>query len=191
MYRWMRNAHLALGLSAFVMAALFFVSSLGFSYREELASEPDVRTRSVAVPADQAPDPRGLALTLIRDHGLRGGFQGAPRNDEERFDIRIGRPGTRYDVSYDRATGRADIVETRQGFLRTTMVLHHLHGLNHADVASIVWAVLGFLTALGMTLLGVSGVYLWFQTYSERRLGAAILTVGLLWGLGSLLWMRL
>lgn len=191
MYVWMRNTHLAIGLAAFLTAVIFFVSSVAFSYRDELVPEPEVHTRSVSIPAAQAPHPRGLAETLIRDHGLRGTFRGPDHNDEERFEIQIARLGVSYRVDYDRATGRAEIRETRVPAVRTAMSIHVLNGWRKPNLLENLWAVLTGATALGMTLLGISGIYLWFKTYAERRAGAVIFAAGLLWGVGSLVWIRL
>jgi len=50
--------------------------------------------------------------------------------------------------------------------------------------------VVGLVSA-GLLVLGATGLYLWFVRKKERKLGIALLVLGLAWGLGTIVAMRI
>jgi hypothetical protein len=46
------------------------------------------------------------------------------------------------------------------------------------------------LVSFGLLLLGATGLYLWFVRKRERKLGIVMLAISLLWGLGTMVAMR-
>jgi len=186
----MRNAHLATGILCAAMAAIFAVSSLVIIYRPWLPAGKSESELSVAVPPDRAATPRALALVLMREHGLRGelrqvGAEGGAMS------FRIVRPGTEARVQYDPGSGVATISTTRRGTLETLVQIHTNHGLWHEFLPSQAWGALSLLASIGLLLLGVSGLYLWFSFHEERVIGAVLLGAGLVYGLVTLALTRL
>ena len=47
------------------------------------------------------------------------------------------------------------------------------------------------LTSIGLLLMGASGIYLWFETHDERKIGSVLLTSALVFGLGLLVLVRI
>jgi len=189
-FRLMRNAHLATGIVCVVMAAIFAVSSLVIIYRRWLPAEKAESERSVTVAPDRATTPRALALVLMREHGLRGELRQV-QADAAATSFRIVRPGTEAQVRYDPASGVATIRTTRRGALETLVQLHTNHGFWHEFLPSQAWAALSLLASIGLLLLGVSGLYLWFSFHEERVTGALLLGAGLVYGLVTLTLTRL
>jgi hypothetical protein len=93
-------------------------------------------------------------------------------------------------VEYSRTTGEAKILDRRYGLGQTLMQLHTNHGLWHDFLPSNLWAALSLLGSIGLLLLGASGIYLWFSHHDERFVGANLLTIGLVYGITSLVLTR-
>jgi hypothetical protein len=189
-FRLMRNAHLATGILCAAMAAVFAVSSLVIIYRRWLPTEMSESELNVAVSPDRATTPRALALVLMREHGLRGELRQIEAKGEA-MSFRIVRPGTEARVQYDPASGLAAIRTSRSGALQMLVQLHTNHGLWHEFLPSQAWAALSLLASIGLLLLGVSGLYLWFSFHEERVIGTVLLAAGLVYGLVTLTLTRL
>ena len=190
MYRLMRNIHLILGLVFVLFLGVYGISSVRFGHNTWFEREPQITEQTIAVDAAIAETPRALGLHLIRDQGLRGElFRVQPVKDGMmRFMIR--RPGTNYQVEYEQGAAEARVVTRRQGFSGMMTALHTAHGLWHENAWFNVWGVMVLLTSLGLFAIGGTGVYLWFKTYEERRIGSALVVVGLAYGLVTMYLVR-
>jgi hypothetical protein len=159
-------------------------------YRSWFPDEITETERTVQVAADAAGTPRELALELIRNHGLKGELQNIAET-EEGYTFRIFRPGADHGVEYLRATGQVKIKDKRWQAGQTLMQLHTAHGFWHESVTATLWSAFSLLTSLGLLALGASGIYLWFVNRAERLVGGILLTVGLSYGLITLILTRL
>jgi hypothetical protein len=192
MFRLMRNIHLGLGLIFFLMALVFAVSSLVIMYRPWLntsASETQSESK-VQLSPEAAGSPRAAAGELMARHGIKGEL----RQIQERgtsVSFRIVRPGGVAEVQYDRSSREANVRVRRQGALETLVQLHTNHGLWHDYMPSNIWAGISLFASVGLLLLGVSGIYLWFTHNNERVIGGALLGFGLIYGFVTLLLTRL
>jgi hypothetical protein len=189
MFRLMRNIHLIFGLLFFFYALVFAVSSLVIIYRPWLALKPEDQERTVRLTAGSTQTPRAVALELMRDHDLQGDLRDI-RQDGEEIRFFVMRPGTRSDVVYSASGGEAKIQTRRQGFLEMLVQLHTNHGFWHEFVPSNAWALLSLLGSVGLFLLGVTGIYLWFCHNEERVIGGVILAIGLIFSLTMLVLSR-
>jgi hypothetical protein len=179
MYRLMRNVHLGLGLIFVLIALVFAVSSVVIIYRPWLG--PAAQPTETLIDLSPAATPRAAARELMAGHGLRGDLrQIQERNGTVTF--QIVRPGEAAAVTYTPASGAAVVTVTRQGALETTVQLHTNHGFWHDYLPSNLWAALSFLGSVGLLLLGVTGIYLWFVRYRDRWLGAVLLGFGVIYG---------
>ncbi|MBI1353523.1 MAG: hypothetical protein GC160_04195 [Acidobacteria bacterium] len=190
MFRLMRNIHLGLGLLFVGMALIFGLSSLVIVFRPRLETKPVDSERQVNISAEAAASPRAAARELMAEHGLAGDLRQI-QEDGDTVKFRIVRPGETAEVEYSRSNGQATVKLRRQGALETMVQLHTNHGLWHDYVPSNLWAAISLLTSLGLLLLGVSGIYLWFSFHKERVIGGWLLGLGLAFSLVVLVLTRL
>src|SRR5690242_20250733 len=104
MYRWFRNTHLFIGLFSCVSLLIYGFSSVEMSHRTWFHATPEVSETHIRVSPDSAPDARALARELMDRHNLRGEVAGG-RATPTGFSFRIRRPGTNYEVTYEKQTG--------------------------------------------------------------------------------------
>jgi len=52
------------------------------------------------------------------------------------------------------------------------------------------WAALVGIVSLGLILLALTGIYLWFRLFEERAVGIALLVVSLVCSLTLAIWLR-
>lgn len=184
--RLMRNIHLGLGLAFFLVALLFAVSSLAFIYNRWLPEDSGQESeQTLSIPTAKAATARALALELMRNQGLAGDL----RNVEEapgELRFRIIRPGTEVQVTYSRTSEQAEIQTRRRGLAQMLKQLHVNHGFWHDFLPSNVWAGLSLLGSIGLILLGLSGIYLWFGFHKERVVGAVLLLAGMVYAVATL-----
>lgn len=189
MQRLMRNVHLALGLLFVLIALVFAVSSLVIIYRPWLAPAAQPSELTIALSAAAAASPRATALELMKEHGFRGDLRQIQQRNGT-FTFQIVRPGEAAAVTYTPSSGTAVVKVTRQGALETMVQLHTNHGFWHDYLPSNLWAALGFLGSVGLLLLGLTGIYLWFARYRDW-IGAVLLGFGVLVGAVTLVLTRL
>lgn len=186
----MRNVHLGLGLGCIAMALMFALSSLFVVFRTSFPDEVTETDRTVQVDTAAAETPRAVALELIRNHGVKGDVLGIEQDDTSvRF--RVHRPGTEHRVEYTKGSGTVQIQDRRWQLGQTLLQIHTTHGFWHNSVPQQIWALLSLLCSIGLVLLGGSGVYLWFEHHEERIVGTVLFTVGLSYGLITLVLTRL
>lgn len=190
MFRLMRNLHLGIALTVIVMAMVFAASTIFFMYRSWFPDEVTEAERTIQVSSDAASTPRGLAMELIRDHGLKGEVLGITETHDG-YKFRIFHPGAEHGVEYSRATGVATIKDKQWQLGQTLMQLHTMHGFHHESGTATLWSAFSLLASLGMLALGASGIYLWYVNRAERLVGGVILTLGLSYGLITLILTRL
>lgn len=175
MFRWMRNTHLALGIGFFFVALLFAVSSVVIIYRPWFPGGPERSGQSLQLaPGMEA---RAVALELMRSHGAKGDLREVKEADGEvRFSI--WRPGTHLEVRYQRDSGQATLAERRYNVYETLVQLHVNHGFWHDFLPANLWSLLSLGLSVGLLLLGVSGIYLWYKHPQERTIGNILLALG-------------
>ena len=190
MFRLMRNTHLILGLSLFLFALIFALSSLVIIYRPWLPDSREDTEQTIRIDASKATSPRDLALELMRNHGFAGDLRNV--NEENGvMSFRILRPGTHVSFEYTEGSD-AVLAETRRwGWTELIVQLHVNHGFHHEFLPATMWSALSLLGSIGLLLLGATGLYLWFCLHEERVVGSAVLTIGLVWGLTALIWARM
>ena len=190
MFRLMRNIHLWLGLAVAAMALMFAVSSIYVVYRQFLPDEVRETERTVSIAAEAASTPRALARELMLNHDMKGDLFEVTE-EAGVITFRINRPGAAHLVEFSRATGEAKIVDKQWQLGQTLLQIHTTHGFWHDFAPNWIWSVLSLLTSIGLLLLGVSGIYLWFAHRNERMIGGALLAFSLIYGFTTLLLTRL
>jgi hypothetical protein len=169
---------------------IFAVSSLVIIYRPWLNSSPQISESTVQISAEAAASARAAARELMANHGLKGDLRQIEEGGDT-ISFRIVRPGEVAEVKYGRSSREAQIKVRRHGALETFVQLHTNHGFWHEYAPSNLWAAISLLTSIGLLLLGVTGIYLWFAHHRERLIGAILMGFGLSFGLITLVLTRL
>jgi hypothetical protein len=188
-YRALRNIHLGAALLAAAFLVAYGLSAVQMAYFKA-RPEPERSGREIDVPPSVDAQPRALARWLMAEHALQGVLVGV---DERRdtLRLRIERPGTAHRIDFDPATRHATVATQRWPAVWMLNRLHHSAGLRTGFWALDLWGATVLLASLALLVLAASGVALWFQRHRERRAGAVVFAVGLAWGLGLLVWIRL
>jgi hypothetical protein len=102
----------------------------------------------------------------------------------------IGHMGTMNEVRFKRGGTEAQVTKKVAPFIGMMVAMHRTFGLDKPYGPHVFWGVLMFFTSVGLLILGVSGIYLWFKIHKERLIGSILLFGGLAFGLTmvSLLW---
>ena len=191
MYRLIRNIHLTLGLAFALALGIYLLSSVRLAHRSWFSPQPTVSEKTVAVDPRDAASPRALGLHLIEEHGLRGEIVRIQPSDDGSFAFTIRRLGTAYQVRYQPDAREAHVKTTRLAFIGMLQSMHFAHGFWHEMELINIWGAVLLLTSIGLLLMGASGIYLWFETHDERKIGSVLLTSALVFGLGLLVLVRI
>ena len=186
MYRIVRNLHLAAAICSLPFLLLYGLSAVQMAHNSWFRMKPDV-SESVMSVAPGGDDGRAVAHNVMESFGMRGEIAEL-RTAPAGFIFRIARPGVNYEVEYRRDTGEAKIRTTRAGFLGVLNRLHHVTGFWHEFWVIRLWTLLVIVASCALIMIGGSGLWMWYQRRTERRLGAVLLAVNLGFSL-TLLWL--
>ena len=190
MHRWLRNLHLFTGLFSCFMVFQYGVSTMFMSHRAWFNNDPIPPVESsFAVAPDQATSARALGRALMDRHGLSGEIRQG-RETQSGYSLRIVRPGVAHEVDYDRSSGQAKVKTRTSDFRRTMVGIHHQGGIQNEDWVNQGWGWIVALGSVGLIILALSGIYLWFKLYKERLSGGVILVVSLLYSWGLMIALR-
>jgi hypothetical protein len=190
MYRWLRNIHLVTGLFSVLFLLTYGLSSVQMAHKSWFSLQPRVTEVRIALGTKVRNSPRALARALVESGELYGGLDEV-KETMDGYELRISRPGTEYEVSYSRATGQAKIRMSRANFMGLLNALHHVAGFSRGDALVKTWAAFVGLVSAGLIVLAVTGIYLWFKVYKERRVGVVLLGVSLCYSLVLAIYLRL
>lgn len=185
MHKFLRNTHLILGMGSVLFVLMYSVSAVQMAHRIRVT--PQVVEEDVQLTPGL--EPRPLADVLARDRDYRGEL-GAAQPNPKGFRVTIGRPGTQYVVQYDRTSGVARVRKETRSFLGMLNRLHHQNGLRHTDGVLNAWGWALLVVSLALIVIGVSGVYLWFQMRRERLIGSVLLGANVVVSLALLIALR-
>lgn len=190
-YRTIRTLHLLLGLFFMLFLLMYGVSSVQMAHPDWFEMPPTTTEERLPVQAGAAYDARALAAHLMRDYDLRGELRNVSETDDG-YAFRVVRPGTVHEVSYERGASDALVRTHVAGVMGMLNRIHHIGGVQHEYALLNVWGVLVALTSVGLILLGLTGVYMWFTSHRKRRRpGAVLLAFSLTVSLTLLVLMRI
>ena len=189
MQKWMRNTHLLLGVFSLPFMLMYGVSSVQMGHRKWFDSKPKVTNTSVQVAASEAPDARSLARVLMARGAMEGEIMRADSGPKG-YQVRVMRPGTIYNVTYNPAADAAAIETSTSNFLFMLNRLHHVAGIRH-DYAPLNWWgwILGLAGAM-LIVLAATGIYLWFKMHGELVIGSILLAASLGYSVTLIVMMR-
>jgi hypothetical protein len=171
MSRWL---HIYLSMASFGILFFFAVTGLTLNHVEWFTRQQRTSQQRGQMDAKfLAKDVSKLEVVefLRSTHGIHGAVQDFRVEDTD-CSISFKGPGYSADVSIDRASGRYELTETRQGFFA---VLNDLHKGRDTGKA---WAAVIDVSAVLMTLVSLTGLLLIFFLQRKRLSGLLVAAAG-------------
>jgi hypothetical protein len=191
-YRWARDLHLYFGLfiSPFV---LLFAASVFFLNHAKVAPDKwsSVETfQNVEIPdaidRAQGKDAIARAQAILQQVGVTGeiGFTRFVRQTHH-FVFPVSKPGVEANVDVDLDGRTATVSRRPTSVWEAFAYLHKMPGPHNVAIrgnwrATRVWRWFADATIYLILFISISGIYLWWTLKAERRIGAALLSAGIL-----------
>ena len=188
---WTRRLHFYLGLYLLLFLWLFSISGLFLNHpeweithgfweqRQESSSE-----RVIAPP--RTTGDLAIAKGLMRQLGLTGEVNEIDRSTaEDQFSFRVDKPGQSFRVDVRGGARSATVTRIDLNVWGVLNGLHTFTGVSMNDparerdwVLTTIWSIAMDAVALGLMVLVLSGLYLWFRLKKKRLLGLLVLGAG-------------
>ena len=181
-HRWIRQIHLWIGAWGAIAAIVYGFTGLVMNHRFGDGAWPQgesVESNRIAldVPTQARATPEALSLWLRASQGLdatsirkggRGG-RGDP-SQPEKWNLSGGTAGASWSLEYAPGQPQAEIKHSKQTPLAAFNRLHKGVG------GGAVWIVLADSFAIGMLLLGLSGIWMWARGRTPRQMIVSVLS---------------
>lgn len=185
LHRWIRQLHLWIGAWGALAAVLYGTTGLIMSHRFGENAWPqgdshEIGRTTLAVPAEARTSAEELSLWLRDSQGLdaqnirkpkpegRGGEKGGERGGERRgpsgWSLSGGTASASWSVEYVPGADTAELKRTQHSTLAAFTRLHK------AVAGGAGWRLLGDSFAIGMILLGISGLLLWARNRTPKQM---------------------
>lgn len=182
LHRWIRRIHLWIGAWGALAAVLYGTTGLIMSHRMGENAWPqgesaEIGRTTLAVPAEARTSAEALSLWLRDTQGLDaqtirkpkpGGEGGKPREGERRgpsgWSLSGGTASASWSLEYAPGADTAELKRTRHSPLAAFTRLHK------AVAGGDGWRLLGDSFAIGMILLGLSGLLLWARGRTPKQM---------------------
>jgi hypothetical protein len=186
-YRWIRQFHLWIGAWGALAAILYGITGLVMNHRFGLDAWPqgdssELDKTSLVIPAEARATPEQLSLWLRAEQGLDAQVirKGPPGKDGKPAKWTLG-GGTASDSwSLDYVPGE-DRIEVKRSSHTLLAALNRLH----KGYGSQWWILLADSFAIGMILLGLSGIWMWARGRSAKQMVLSVM------GLSTMLFLAL
>ena len=200
-----RKLHNYLGLYLLLFVWLFSVSGLVLNHSKwSVAQFWKARQETVSQRAFRIPPGSGdlaTAADLMRQFGIVGELGETRRSPDGRhFDFQVVRPGRVFRVQALLDSARATVTEIKLNAWGVVDALHKFTGVKMDEPAltrdwilTRIWSLAMDALALGLVVLVLSGVYLWYRLPRRRLPGFIALFLGIAccaffaYGLGALI----
>jgi hypothetical protein len=185
MHRWIRQLHLWIGTWGALAAVLYGTTGLIMAHRFGENAWPqgdshEVGRTTLAVPAEARTSAEELSLWLRDSQGLdaqtirkpkpesRDGRKGGEKDGERRgpsgWSLSGGTASASWSVEYVPGADTAELKRTQHSTLAAFTRLHK------AVAGGPGWRLLGDSFAIGMILLGISGLLLWARNRTPKQM---------------------
>lgn len=181
LHRWIRRIHLWIGAWGALAAVLYGTTGLIMSHRMGDNAWPqgdskEIGRTTLAVPAEARTSAEALSLWLRDRQGLdaqnirkpkpegRGGEKGGERRGPSGWSLSGGTASESWSVEYVPGAETAELKRTRHSSLAAFTRLHK------AVAGGDGWRLLGDSFAIGMILLGISGLLLWARGRTPKQM---------------------
>lgn len=189
---WNRRIHYYLGLYLLLFLWLFSFTGLLLNHPRWTFAEfwANRQQTSFELPI-QAPPPGGdlvQARDIMRQAGVHGEIDWTrSRTDPSRLDFRASRPGHIFEIKTDFQQGRSTVQRIDLNAWGVARILHTFTGVRMTDsrnqrdwMMTTLWALSMDALALGLILMVLGSLYMWWSQKQKRRLGMVALLSGLL-----------
>ena len=184
-YRWVRQFHLWIGAWGALAAILYGITGLVMNHRFGLDAWPqgdnsELGKTSLVVPAEARATPEQLSLWLRAEQGLDAQVirKGSPGKDGKpaKWTLGGGTASDSWALDYVPGEERLEVKRSSHTLLAALNRLHKGYG-------SQWWILLADSFAIGMILLGLSGIWMWARGRSAKEMVLSVM------GLSTLLFL--
>ena len=189
-YRWVRQFHLWIGAWGALAAILYGITGLVMNHRFGLDAWPqgesnELGKTALSIPAEARATPEQLSLWLRENQQLdaqviRKGGPGGGRGDARqppKWNLSGGSASNSWSLEYAPGSETAELKRNQHSPLAVFNRLHKGVG------GSSWWILLADSFAIGMLLLGISGIWMWARGRSPREMLVSVM------GLSTLLFL--
>jgi len=184
-HRWIRQLHLWIGAWGALAAVLYGFTGLVMNHRSGDHPWPqgdsiDTGRVVLQVPARARSSAEALSLWLQKSQKLdvqsirKGAPRGAPEDAPEQWNLSGGNARDSWALQYAPGAGIAEVKHNRQTWMAALNRLHKTVG------GGLAWTLLADSFAIGMLLLGLSGLWMWARGRNARQMIVSVLGVSLL-----------
>ncbi len=166
--RWL---HIYLSMLSFAVIFFFAVTGFTLNHADWFASSEQTSRYGGTVPASllhesggAQPDKLGIVELLRNRHRIHGAMSEF-RVDDGQISVSFKGPGYAADVSIDGSTGQYDVTESQDG------VVAILNDLHKGRDTGKVWPVVIDVSAVLLTLVSLTGLFLIWFVYKRRVSG--------------------
>ena len=179
-YRWIRQLHLWIGAWGALAAILYGITGLVMNHRFGDGAWPqgdssETARAEIVIPAEARATPEQLSLWL-RDHQQldaqvirKGGPGGGDGKPAPKWNLSGGSAGNSWALEYVPGSESATLKHSRHSPLAAFNRLHKAVG------GGLFWIVLADSFAIGMLLLGLSGIWMWARGRSLREMAFSVM----------------
>jgi hypothetical protein len=184
-HRWIRQLHLWIGAWGALAAVLYGFTGLVMNHRSGDHPWPqgdsiDTGRVVLQVPVQARSSVEALSLWLQQDQQLdvrsirKGPPRGGPEDSPEHWNLSGGNARDSWALQYAPGADIAEVRHSRQTWMAAFNRLHKTVG------GGLAWTLLADSFAIGMLLLGLSGLWMWARGRDARRMVVSVLGVSLL-----------
>lgn len=189
---WNRKFHIYLGLYFLLFIWLFSISGLVLNHpRWQFAQFWPTREQTSFEQSFQAPVATGnlpMAQDLMRQFKIDGEIYQLTNNVEQgQFAFRVMKPRTRFLIKADLKSQRATIERIRVNGWGVLYALHLFSGVRMENPElkrdwfwTKLWSFSMDALAVGLVVMVLGGVYMWYQLKPKRGWGLVVLALGIL-----------
>ena len=190
--RWNRKLHYYLGLYLLFFVWLFALTGLLLNHSQwKFAEFWDSRQETTVERDIVAPPSEGdlaQARDLMGQLGIRGEIDWTvTRNTPGLLEFRASRPGHIFEIKADLAGRKARIKGIELNAWGVMHILHTFTGERRDDdrnqrdwIVTSVWALSMDAVALGLIVMVISSLFMWYELPRKRTTGAIVLSLGFL-----------
>jgi hypothetical protein len=179
-YRWIRQLHLWVGAWGALAALLYGFTGLVMNHRFGDGAWPqgdttEVARTQLAIPVEARNTPEELSLWLRSHRQLdaqlirKGGPGGSDRTSAGKWTLSGGSAGNSWAVEYVPGSDSASLKRSHHSPLAAFNRLHKAVG------GGLFWVLLADSFAIGMLLLGLSGIWMWARGRSAREMALSVM----------------
>lgn len=180
-----RRSHMYLALFLTPWMLMYAFSTMAMQHRNLLSEEGApveyLREGAATYNGEFAPnaDPQQMAEQLLTHLDMRGQFQ-AKQLDNGKLEVVRFNPVQNRRLTFDPADRSVTIEASVVSAQRSLEALHRLSGFQSGFASRTAWAVIVDLVIVAIVFWCLSGLWLWWQLKTTRRLGAVCASAGLL-----------